>query len=148
MVNPFFFNLFFIEGQLVYRILLVTTKHQHESAIGKRLCIFCFFTKPVLFDLALLPTILTFSWSNVLLNPNYQCSSLLESKSTSYYIVSKICIIQFLKSLKFLLQLNLTLRLSIFLPEILIPACASSSPAFLMMYSAQKLNKQGENIQP
>ena len=29
---------------------------------------------------------------------------------------------------------------------IVIPACASSSPAFLMMYSAQKLNKQGDNI--
>ena len=31
---------------------------------------------------------------------------------------------------------------------ILIPACASSSPVFLMMYSAYKLNKQGDNIQP
>ena len=31
------------------------------------------------------------------------------------------------------------LRLLIFLPAILIPACASSSPAFLMMYSAYKL---------
>ena len=30
----------------------------------------------------------------------------------------------------------------------LIPACASSSPAFLMIYSAYKLNKQGDNIQP
>ena len=40
------------------------------------------------------------------------------------------------------------LRLLIFLPAILIPACASSSPAFLMMYSACKLNKQGDNIQP
>ena len=30
------------------------------------------------------------------------------------------------------------LRLLIFLPAILIPACASSSPAFLMMYSAYK----------
>ena len=39
------------------------------------------------------------------------------------------------------------LRLLIFLPTILIPACASSSPAFLMMYSAYKLNKQGDNIQ-
>ena len=38
------------------------------------------------------------------------------------------------------------LRLLIFLPAILIPACASSSPAFLMMYSANKLNKQGDNI--
>ena len=40
------------------------------------------------------------------------------------------------------------LRLLIFLPAILIPACASFSPAFLMMYSAYKLNKQADNIQP
>ena len=40
------------------------------------------------------------------------------------------------------------LRLLIFLPAILIPACVSYSPAFLMMYSAYKLNKQGDNIQP
>ena len=40
------------------------------------------------------------------------------------------------------------LRLLIFLLAMLIPAYASSSPAFLMMYSAYKLNKQGDNIQP
>ena len=40
------------------------------------------------------------------------------------------------------------LRLLIFLPAILIPAYASSNPAFLMMYSAYKLYKQGYNIQP
>ena len=40
------------------------------------------------------------------------------------------------------------LRLLVFLPAVLIPACASSSPAFLMMYFAYKLNKQGDNIQP
>ena len=40
------------------------------------------------------------------------------------------------------------LSLLILLPTILIPACASSSPAFLMMYSAEKLNKQGDKIQP
>ena len=40
------------------------------------------------------------------------------------------------------------LRLLIFLPAILIPAYASSSSAFCMMYSAYKLNKQGDNIQP
>ena len=40
------------------------------------------------------------------------------------------------------------LRLLIFLLAILIPACASSSPAFLLMYSAYKLNKQGDNMQP
>ena len=40
------------------------------------------------------------------------------------------------------------LRLLIFLPASLIPACVSSSPAFLMMSSAYKLNKHGDNMQP
>ena len=40
------------------------------------------------------------------------------------------------------------LRLLIFLPAFLIPACASSSLAFCIMYSRYKLNKQGDNIQP
>ena len=40
------------------------------------------------------------------------------------------------------------LRLLIFLLAVLIPACTSSSLAFHMMYSAFKLNKQGDNIQP
>ena len=38
------------------------------------------------------------------------------------------------------------LRLLTFLLAILILACALSSPVFLVMYSAYKLNKQGENI--
>ena len=40
------------------------------------------------------------------------------------------------------------LRLFIFLPAILIPACASSSPEFHMMCSSCKLKEQGDNIQP
>ena len=40
------------------------------------------------------------------------------------------------------------LKLLRFLLAILIPVCASSSPAFLMMFSAHKLNKQSDNIQP
>ena len=40
------------------------------------------------------------------------------------------------------------LRLLIFLPEILIPACNSSSLTIHIMYSAYKLNKQGDNVQP
>ena len=39
------------------------------------------------------------------------------------------------------------LRLLISLLAILIPACASSSPVFRMMYSEYKLNKQGDSIQ-
>ena len=38
------------------------------------------------------------------------------------------------------------LRLLIFLPANLIPACTSFSLAFHMMYPAYKLNKQGDNI--
>ena len=40
------------------------------------------------------------------------------------------------------------LRLLIFLLAILIPACVSSSLAFCTMYTAYKLSKQGNNIQP
>jgi len=38
--------------------------------------------------------------------------------------------------------------LLIFLAAILITAYGSSSPAFCMMYSAYKLNKQDDNIHP
>ena len=40
------------------------------------------------------------------------------------------------------------IRLLIFLLAVLIPACASSSLAFHMIYSAYKLNNRGDNIQP
>ena len=40
------------------------------------------------------------------------------------------------------------LRLLIFLLALLISPCASPSPAFHMMYSAYKLNRQGDNILP
>ena len=44
--------------------------------------------------------------------------------------------------------LSAYLRLLVFLPAILIPACDSSSLAFFTMYSAYKLHKQNDNIQP
>ena len=40
------------------------------------------------------------------------------------------------------------MRLLIFLPAVLIPTCDSSSLEFHMMYSAYKLNKQNEDLQP
>ena len=40
------------------------------------------------------------------------------------------------------------LRLLIFVPAVLIPACKSSSLAIHITYSEYKLNKQGDNIQP
>ena len=44
--------------------------------------------------------------------------------------------------------ISVSLKLLVFLPATLIPACASSSPAFLMMYSAHQLNNLCDNIQP
>ena len=44
--------------------------------------------------------------------------------------------------------LSAYLRLLVFLPATLITVGDSSSPVFHMMYSAYKLNKQGDNIQP
>jgi len=40
------------------------------------------------------------------------------------------------------------LKLLMFLPPILIPACNSPSPAFLMMWSEYRLNKQGDSRLP
>ena len=48
----------------------------------------------------------------------------------------------------FLLWSSAYLRLLMFLLAILIPACASASLAFCMIYSAYKLNKHGDSIQP
>ena len=55
----------------------------------------------------------------------------------SFYLISAIRVVS-----------SAYLRLLIFLPAILLPACASSSLAFHMMSSANKLNKQSDNIQP
>ena len=40
------------------------------------------------------------------------------------------------------------MRLLLFLSVVLTPACNSSSPPFLRIYSAYKLNKQNGNVQP
>ena len=50
-------------------------------------------------------------------------------------------------SLSAIRMISAYLRLLMFLLAVLISACDSSSPAFCMIYSAYKLNKQGDNIQ-
>ena len=69
--------------------------------------------------------------------PTFSLSSFTFIKRLFSYLLSAISVVS-----------SAYLRLLIFLLAILIPACASSSPAFLMMYSAYKLNNQGDNIQP
>ena len=68
----------------------------------------------------------------------------------SFSLSSFTFIMRFFSSLLSAIKMvsSACLRLLIFLLATLIPACDSSSPAFLMMYSAYKLNKQVDNIQP
>ena len=65
---------------------------------------------------------------------------------SSFTFIKKLFCYSLLSAIR--MASSIYLRLLINLLAILIPACASSSPAFHMMYSAYKLNKQGDNIQP
>jgi len=65
---------------------------------------------------------------------------------SSFYFIKRLFSSSLLSAIR--VVSSTYLRLLIFLPEILIPACASSSLACHMIYSAYKLNKQGDNIQP
>ena len=67
--------------------------------------------------------------------PMFSLSSFIFIKRLFNYLLSAIRVVS-----------SAYLRLLIFLPAILIPAFASSSLAFRMMYSACKLNKQGDSI--
>jgi len=73
-------------------------------------------------------------------------------KPTFHFPLSSLNLIKRLFSFSLLSVIRVVssacLRLLIFLPAILIPAYASSNPAFCMMYSAYKLNKQGDDIHP
>ena len=68
------------------------------------------------------------------------------------FSLSSFTFIKRLFSYSLLSAINVVLcayvRLLIFLPKILIPACDSSNPEFLMMFSAYKMHEQGDNIQP
>ena len=78
------------------------------------------------------------SFLNVELKPTFSLSSLI--------FIKRLFSSSSLSTIRVVSSENL--RVLIFLPEILIPACASSGLAFRMMHSAYKLNKQGDNIQP
>ena len=64
----------------------------------------------------------------------------------SFTFIKRLCSSSLLSAIR--VVSSTYLKLLIFLPAILIPACASSSPLFLMLYFAHKLNNQGDNIQP
>ena len=64
----------------------------------------------------------------------------------SFTFIKRLCSSSLLSAIR--VVSSTYLKLLIFLPAVLIPACASSSPAFLMLYFAHKLNNQGDDIQP
>ena len=70
------------------------------------------------------------------------------SRSVGHDWATSLSLFTFIKRLFSSSSLSAIRVVSSALPAILIPACASSSPVFLMMYSAGKLNNQGDNIQP
>ena len=77
------------------------------------------------------------SFLNVEFKPTFSCSSFTFIKRLfSSSSLSTIRVVSYAY-----------LRLLIFLLVSLIPACASSSPVFLMIYSAYMLNKHSDNIQ-
>ena len=79
------------------------------------------------------------------ISPSYS-SAILTPPPSSFTFIKRLFISSSLSALW--VMSFAYLKLLMFLPAILIPACAFSSPAFLMMYSAHKLNKQGDKIQP
>ena len=68
--------------------------------------------------------------------PTFSLSSFTFIKRLFSYLLSAIRVVS-----------SAYVRLLTFLLAILIPACAPFNPAFLMMYSAYKLNNLGDNIQ-
>jgi len=65
---------------------------------------------------------------------------------SSFTLIKRLFSFSLLSAIR--VVLSAYLRLLVFLPAVLIPACTSSSPAFRMMYCAYELNKQDDNIQP
>ena len=81
--------------------------------------------------------IILFFWM-LIFKPAFSLSSFTLVKW--YFISSSLSVIR--------MVLYSYLRLLIFLPAILISACDWSNPAFRMMFSAYKLSKYSDNIQP
>ena len=76
----------------------------------------------------------------------YECSFKPVFSVSSFTFIKRLFSSSLLSAIKAVSSAYL--RLLVFLPAILIPARASSSQAFHMIYSAYKLNKQDDNIQP
>ena len=98
----------------------------------------CFYCFPIYFPIVMGPDAMILVFWMLSFKPTFSLSSF--TFINSLFNSSLLSAIRVMSSAY--------LRLLTFLPGILIPACASSSPALHVRYSAYKLNKQGDNIQP
>ena len=97
----------------------------------------CFHCFPIYFPWSDGTGCLDLRFLNVCFNPTFSLSS--------FTFIKRLFSSSSLSAIRVVSSAYLRL---LFLPAIWIPACASSSLAFLMMHSSLKLNKQGDNIQP
>ena len=90
-----------------------------------------------------------FPWSDGTRCPDlkfFQCWVLSQHFHSPFTLIKKLVSSSLLSAIR--VVSSAYLRLLIFLLTILIPACTSFSPTFHIIYSAYKLNKKGDNIQP
>ena len=132
-----FVKAFFPKEQASFNFMAVVTICSDFGAQENKLChcFHCFLTN--------------IPWSD-----GTRCTTILVFCMFSFKPAFSLCSFTFIKRLVsysslFAIRMvsSVYRRLLIFLLAILIPACASSSLEFHMMYSAYKLNKQDDNIQ-
>ena len=116
---------FSFKEQASFNFMAAVTIYSDFGAPKNKVCL-CFHSFPIYFHEMMRPDAMILVFCVLSFKPNYSLSSFTFIKRL--FGSSSLSAIRVVSSAY--------LRLLIFLPEILIPACTSSSPAFLMMYSA------------
>ena len=120
-----------------FNFMAVVTTCSDFGALENKLCHFLLFPHPSICHEVMGPDTKIFIFWKLSFKPAFSLSS--------FTFIKRLFSSSSLSAIRVVSSAHL--RLLIFLPGILIPAYASPSLAFLMMYSAYKLNKQCDNIQ-
>ena len=119
-----------------FNFMAAVTIHSDFGALENKITV-SNFSPSICHEVMELDAIILVFW-RLNFKPGFSLSSFTFNKRPfKFYLLSAIWVV-----------LSAYLRLLIFLLVILIPAYDSSTLAFCMMYSAYKLNNQGDNIQP
>ena len=127
----------FSKEQMSFNFMASVTVHSDFGAQENKIC-HCFHCFPIYLPLRDGTKCHDLSFLNVEFKPAFSPSS--------FTFIKRLFNSSSLSSIR--VVSSAYLRLLICLPEILIPAWASCYLAFCMMYSAYKLNNQGDDIQP